>query len=209
MANGWGNNGNSDRLSFLIFQNHCRGWLSHEIKRHLLLGRKAMTNLDSMLKKQRPYFANKGPSGQNYGFSSSHLSMWELDYKESCVLKNWCFWTLVLKTLESPLQCKEIQPIHHKRNQSWIFIGRTDAEAETPILWPLDAKELTHWKRPWCWERLKAGEEGDDRGWNGWTASLTQWTWILSTPGVDDVQGSMACYSSWSCKESDTTQQLN
>ena len=87
------------------------------------------------IKKQRHYFADKGPSSQSYGFSSSHVGMWELDYKESWALKNWCFWTVVLeKILESPLDCTEIQPVHPKRNQSWIFIGRTDAEAETPIL---------------------------------------------------------------------------
>ena len=109
-----------------------------KLKRLLLLGRKAMTNLDSILK-SRHYFANKGPSSQDYGFSSSHVWMWELDYKESWVLRNWCFWTVVIqKTLASPLDCKEIQPVHPKENQSWIFIGRTDAEA--PILWPPDAK---------------------------------------------------------------------
>ena len=91
------------------------GDCSHEIKRHLLFGRKVMTNLDSIIKKQRHYFANKGPSGQGYGFSSGHVWMWELDYKESWVLKNWYFWTVVLeKTLESPLDCKEIQPVHLK-----------------------------------------------------------------------------------------------
>ena len=94
-----------------------------------------MTNLDSILKNQRHYFANKGPSSQNYGFSSSHVWIWQLGYKESWVLKNWCFWTLVLeKTFESPLNYKEIQPVHPKRNQSWVFIGRTDVEAETPVL---------------------------------------------------------------------------
>ena len=93
------------------------------------------------IKKQRHYFANKGPSSQSYGFSSDHVWMWELDYKESWAPKNWCFWTVVLeKTLESPMDCKEIQPGHPRGNQSWIFIGRTDAEAETPILWPPDAK---------------------------------------------------------------------
>ena len=87
------------------------------------------------------YFTNKGLSSQSYGFSSSHIWMWQLDYKESWVLKNWCFWTVVLeKTLESPLDCKEIQPVNPKGNQSWILIGRTDAEAETPILWPPDVK---------------------------------------------------------------------
>ena len=105
--------------------------------------------------------------------------MSELDYKENWAPKNWCFWTVVLeKTLESPLDCKEIQPVHRKGNQSWIFIGRTDAEAETPILWPPDAKKLTHLKRPWCWGRLKVGGEGHNRGWDGWMASPTQWTWV-------------------------------
>ena len=118
------------------------------------------------VKKQRHYFANKDPSSQSYGFSSSHVWMWELDYRESWVPKNWCFWTVVLeKVPESPLDCKEIQPVHPKGNQSWTFIGRTDAEAETPILWL--SEELTHLKRPWCWERLKAGGEGDDRKWDG------------------------------------------
>ena len=92
------------------------------------------------IKKQRHYFANKGPSSQNYGFSSSHVWKWDLDYKESWVLKNWCFWTVLKMTLESPLDCKEIQPANPKGNQSWIFTGRTDAEAETPILWLPDPK---------------------------------------------------------------------
>ena len=100
--------------------------------------------------------------------------MSELDYKESWALKNWCFWTVVLeKTLESPLDCKEIQLVHLKGDQSWVFIGRTDVEAETPILWPHDAKDWLI-----CWERLRAGGEGDDRGWDGWMASPTQWTWV-------------------------------
>ena len=116
------------------------GDCSHDIKRLLLLGRKVMTNLDSILK-SRYYFADKGPSSQGYDFSNSHVQMWELDYKESWAPKNWCFWTVVLgKTLESPLDCKEIQPVHPKGDQSWVFIGRTDPEAEVPILWPPDAK---------------------------------------------------------------------
>ena len=99
------------------------------------------TNLDSILKKQRHYFVNKGPSSQGYGVSSGHVWMWELDYKENWVPKNWCFWSVVLeKSLESPLDCKEIQPVHPKGDQSWIFIGRTDAEAETLVLWPPDVK---------------------------------------------------------------------
>ena len=98
------------------------------------------------IKKQRHYFVNKGLSSQGFGFSSGHVWMWELDYKKSWVQKNWCFWTVVLdKTLESPL---EIQPVHPKGDQSWVFIGRTDVEAETPILWPPDAKSLLVWKDP-------------------------------------------------------------
>ena len=101
------------------------------------------------IKKQRHYFANKGPSSQGYSFSSSHVCMWELDFKECWVLKNLCFWTVVLeKTLESPLDCKEIQPVHPKGKHSWIFIGRTDVEAETPILWPPDAKNCLILKYP-------------------------------------------------------------
>ena len=111
-----------------------------------LLG--SMTNLHSM-KKSRHYFANKSPSSQGYGFSSSHVRMWDMDYKESRAPKNWRFWTVVLeKTLESPLDCKEIQPVHPKANQSWIFIGRTDVEAEIPILWPPDAKSWLIGKDP-------------------------------------------------------------
>ena len=97
--------------------------------------------------------------------------------------KNWCFWTVVLeKTFESPLNSKEIQPVHPKGNQSWRFIGRTDAEAETPILWPPDAKNWLIGK-DWCWERLKAGGKGDGRGWDGWMASPTQWTWVWVNSG--------------------------
>ena len=124
------------------------GDCSHEIKRHLLLGRKVMTKLEH-IKKQRHYFASKGLSSQGYVFSSGHVWMWELDCEESWVLKNWCFWTVVLeKTLESPLDCKEIQPVHLKGDQSWVFIGRTDAEVETPILWPLHAKSWLIGKDP-------------------------------------------------------------
>ena len=123
------------------------GDCSHEIKRHLLLGRQAMTNLDSILKSRDIICQQR--SSQGYGFSSSHVWMWELDYKESLAPKNWYLWTVVLeKTLESPWDCKEIQLVNPKGNQSWIFIGRTDVEAETPILWLRDGEELTHWKRP-------------------------------------------------------------
>ena len=101
------------------------------------------------IKKQRHYFVHKGPSSQGYGFSSDHVWMWERDNKESWESKNWCFWTVVLeKILESPSACKEIQPVHAKGDQSWVFIGRTDVEAETPILWPPDAKSWFIWNDP-------------------------------------------------------------
>ena len=104
--------------------------------------------------------------------------MWELDCQESWVPRNWCFWTVVLeKTLESPLDCKEIQPVHPKGDQSWVFIGRTDAKAETPIRWPPHAKSWLIGK-DWRWEGWGAGGKGDDRGWDGWMASLTWWTWV-------------------------------
>ena len=140
--------------------------------RHLLLGRKVMTNLDSIFKSRR-YFVNKGPSSQGYGFSSSHVWMWELNYKESWMLKNWCFWIMMLeKTLEIPLDCREIQPVHSKRYQSWMVIGRTDVEAETPLLWPSGAKSWLIWKDPdagkdWRWKE-KGMTEDEMVGWYHW-----------------------------------------
>ena len=123
------------------------------------------------IKKQRHYCINKGPSSQSYSFSSSHVWMWELDYKENWALKNWCFWTVVLeKTLESPLGCKKIQPVHPKGDQSWIFIGRTDAKAETPILWPLDVKNWFTGKDPDAgkdWRQEEKGTTEDEMvGWH-------------------------------------------
>ena len=125
----------------------------------------------SHARSQRYYFVNKGPSSQGCGFSSSHVWMWELDYKESWVLKNWCFWTVVLeKTVESLLDCKEIQPVHPKGDQSWIFIGRTDAEPEAPILWPLDVKNWLIWKDPDTgkdWRQEEKGTTEDEMvGWH-------------------------------------------
>jgi len=131
--------------------------------------------------------------------------MWELDCKENWAPKNWCFWTMVLeKTLESPLDCKEIQSVYPKGNQSWIFIGRTDAEAaNTLATW---FEEPTHWKRPWCWEKLKVRGEGDDRGWDGWMASPTQWSWVwvnsgswwwTGRPGVLQSMGSQGVGHDW------------
>ena len=128
-----------DTFIFLGSKITADGDCSHKIKRRLLLGRKAMTNLDSIIKKQRHYVADKCPYSQSYGFSGGHVWMRELDHKESWALKNWYFQTVVLeKTLENPLGCKETKPVNPKGNQSWIFIGRTDAE--TLILWPPDMK---------------------------------------------------------------------
>ena len=135
-----------------------------------------MTNLDS-IKKQRHHFTDKGLYSQSYGFSSSHVQMWELDHKEGWVPKDWCFRIVVLeKMLESPLDCKDIKSVNPKENQLWIFIGRTDAGAS--MLWPLDEKSHLIGKDSWYWQRLRAeGEEGD-RGWDGCMVSLTQWTWV-------------------------------
>ena len=153
------------------------------------------------IKKQRHHFADKGPYSQNCGFSSSHVWMWELDHRESWALKNWCFRIVVLKkTLESPLDCKEIQPVNPKENQPWIFIGRTDAEAEVPILWPSDVKYQLIGKT------LMLGKiEGKMR--RGWQrmVSLTQWTWVWANSEDGEGQGSLACYSPWGSKESDMT----
>ena len=125
------------------------------------------------IKKQRHYFANKGPSSQSYGFSSSPEWMWDLDCKKCWMPKNWCFWAVMLeKTLESPLDCKEIQPVHPKGNQSWIFMGRTDAEAETLILWPPDVMNWLIWKDPDAgndWRQEEKGmTENEMVGWHHW-----------------------------------------
>ena len=149
------------------------GDCSHEIKRRLLPGRKVMTSLDSMLKSRDITLPTKVHLVKAMVFPVVVYGCESWTHKESWALKNWCFWTVVLeKILESSLDYKEIQPVHPTENQSWMFIGRTEAEAEfnTSAVW---CEELTHLKRPWCWERLKAGGEGDDRGWDGWMASLT------------------------------------
>ena len=162
------------------------------------------------IKKQRQYFANKVPSSQGYGFSSNHVWMWELDYKESWAPKNWCFWTVVLeKTLESPLDWKEIQPVHPQGNQSWMFIGKTDVEAETPILWPPDSKSWLIGKDPDAGKYRGQEEKGmTDDGMIGWHHWLNGhgFGWTL---GVGDGQGGLACCGSWGRKELDTTEQLN
>ena len=124
-------------------------------------GKKGYDQLRQHIKKQRHYFAKKGPSSQVYGFSIGHVWMWELDYKKNWAPKNWCFWTVVLeKTLESPLDWKEIQPVHPRGDQSWIFTGRTDAEAETPIIWPPYVKNWLIWKDPDAGKDWRQEEKG-------------------------------------------------
>ena len=162
------------------------------------------------IKKQRHYFANKGPYSQSYGFSSSRVWIWALDHKESWTLKNWCFWTVVLeKTLESPLDSKEIQPVHPEGDQSWIFIGRTDAKAETPVLWPPDGKNWLIWKdhdagKDWRQEE-KGTTEDEMVGWHQ-RPNGHEFEWTL---GVGDGQGSLVCCSPWGHRDSDTTERLN
>ena len=170
---------------------------SHEIKRRLLLGRKAMTNLDSVLKSRDSTLPIKGLHSQSYGFSSSHVWMWELDYKESWALKNWCFWNVVLeKTLESPLDCKEIQAVHPKGDQSYVFIGRTDAEAETPILWPPDAKNWLIGKDPDTGKDSRLEEKGmTEDEMVGWHHRLDGREFEQAL-GVGDGQGSLAVLQS-------------
>ena len=181
------------------------GDCSLEIKRRLLLGRKVMTNLVSILKSRDITLPTQVCIVKAMVFSSTDVWMWELDYKASWVLKNWCFWTVVLeKTLESPLDSKEIQTVHPKGNQSWIFIGKTDAEVETPILWPLDVKN-------WFEKILMLGKiEGRKRRGQQrrrWLEGITDS--MDETPGVGDREGGLAYCSPWGRKELDTTDQLN
>ena len=135
--------------------------------------------------------------------------MWELDQKEDWAPKNWCFSTVVLeKTLESPLDCKEIQPVNPKQNQFWTFIGRTGTGAEAPVLWPWDLKSWLIRKDPDA-GKLKLEGEGNDRGWDGWMASPTPWTWVEQALGDGEGQGNLVCCGPWGYIESDTTEQLN
>ena len=144
------------------------------------------------IKMQRCYFAYKGPSSQSYFFSSSHVYMWELDYKESWAPKNWYFWTVVLeKTLESPLDCKEIQPVHPKGNQFWVFIGRTDDESETPILWLPDAKSWLIWKDPDAgkdWGQEEKGTTEDE---------IVGWQYQLNGHELGDLWDMVKDWEAW------------
>ena len=174
----------------------AEGDCSHEIKRHLLLGKKSYDKPKQCIKKQRHYFTNKGLDSQSSGFPSGQVWMWELDHKEAWVPKNWCFWTVVLeKTLKSPLDFKEIQPVHPEGNQSWIFIGRIDAEAETPILWPPDAKNWITRKDPDSgkdWRLEEKGTTEDEMvGWHHWLNGH-EFEYAL---GGSKGQGGLSCCS--------------
>ena len=175
----------------------------------MLLGIKARQHRQH-IKMQRYYFADKVSSSQSYGLSSSHIHMWELDYKESWAPNNWCFWTVVLeKTLESPLDCKEIQPVHPKGDKSWIFIGRANAEAETPLLWPPDSKNWLIGKdldAEQDWRQEEQGTTEDEMVW--W------YHWLdghesEQTLGVGDGKGSLECCSPLGHKYLDVTELLN
>ena len=197
MANRWGNSRNSVRLYFggapksLQMVTAAMKWLSYD-------------QTTEHVRKQRHYFANKGLSSQSYGFSSNHVWMWELGYKESWALKNWCFWTVVLEeTLENLSDCKEIKPVNPIGNQSWIFTEETDAETEAPVLWPPDAKN---------WLIEKDPDAGKDWRWK--EKGLTEDEMVVChhqlnghefEQGVGDGQGSLTCCSPWGCQESDMT----
>ena len=184
MAIRWGNSGWLCLFVCLfLLQNHCRWWSQSWNLKMLTPWKESYDQPRQHIKKQRHYFINKGLSNQGYGFSSSPVWMWELDYKESWVPKNWCFWTVVLeKTFKSPLDSKANQPVHPKGDQSWVFIGRTDPEAETPILWPPDMKSWFIGKDPDAWKDWGQEEKGTTR-WDGWMASPTQWTWVWVNSG--------------------------
>ena len=184
------------------------GDCSHEIKT-LAPWKKSCDKPRKHIKNQRYYFADKGLSSQSYGFSSSHIWMWELDYKESWEPKNWCFWTVMLEeTLESPLDCKQIKPVHPKGNRSWKIHWKDwcwSWNSNTLATW---CEELTHWKRPWCWERVKVGGEGGDRGWDGWMHHQLNGHEFEWTPAAGNGQGGLACCGPWARKESDMTERL-
>ena len=167
MANRWGKSRSSDRFSFLELQNHCWPWLQSWNSKMLVPWKKSYDKPRQHIKKQRHHFVNRSLYSQSYGFSSSHVQMWELDHKEGWVLKNWCCWTVVL---EGPLDCKDIQPVNPKGNQPWILTGRTDTEAEAPILWPPDGKSRLTGKdsdagRDWGQEE-KGTTEDEMAGWH-------------------------------------------
>ena len=203
-SNRWRNNGNRQRLYFggskITTDDDC----SHEIERCLFLGRKAMINLDSIKNRVITLPTKVHIVRSMVDYISSHVQMWKLDHKEGWTPKNWCFQIVVLeKTLVSPLDSKEIRPVNPKENQPWIFIGKTDAEAETPILWPPDAKSWLIGIDPDAgkdWGQEEKGVTEDEVvGWHHWLDGHE----FEQAVGVGDRQGSLACYSPWGCNELD------
>ena len=208
-SNRWGNNDNSDRLYFPGLQNHCGWWLQPWNQKMFAPWKKSCNKPRQHVKKQRHYFANKDPSSQRCGFSSSHVWMWELDHKEGWMPKNWCFWTVTLeKTPESPLDSKEIKPVNPKRDQPQVFIGRTDAETEAPILWPSDENSWLTGKDTDAgkyWGLEKGATKDEMVGWHHWLNGHE----FEQTPGDGEGQVNLACCSPQGCKESDMTEQLD
>ena len=203
MGNRWGNSGNSVRLYLFIYffgsNVTADGDCSHEIKRRLFLWRKVMTKLDR-IEKQRHYFANKGPSSQGYVFSSSHVWLWELEYKD----EHWRIdafelwrWRRLLRVPWTARESKQsiLKEISPENSLEGLMLK---LKLQYLAIW---CKELTHWKRPWCWERLKVGGEEDDRGWDGWMASPTRWTWVWASSRSWWWTGKPGCCSPWGHKE--------
>ena len=188
---------------FVVSKITVHGDCGHEIRR-LASWQESYDRPRQCVEKQWHYSANKGPYSQGCGLPSGHVRLWKLDHKEGWVPKNWCLRTVVLeKTLEGPLGRNEIKPVNLKGNQPWILTGRTDAILVT---W---CEEQTHWKSPWCWERLRAEAETGVRGWDGWMASLMPWTWTWANFGRRWETGNLACCSPWGHKVSDTARWLN
>ena len=204
----WEIDGETIEKDFIFFGSKITadGDCSHESKRRLLLGRKAMTKIGSILKSRDITLPKNARCGQGYGFSTCYVWIWELDCEENWAPKNWCFWTVVLqKTLESPWDCKEIQPVHPKGDQSWVFMGRTDAEAETPVLWPPHTKSWLIGKDPDAgrsWGQETGTTEDEMFGWHHHLDSHG----FEYTLGVCDGQGGLTCCGSWGPQESDTTE---
>ena len=172
MANRWRESGSSGRFYFLGLQNHWRWWLKSWNQKALTPWKKSYDKPRKCIKKQKHYLAYKGLSSYSYGFSSSHVWMWELNHKEVWAPQNWCFWIVVLeKTLESPFHCKELKPVNPKGNQYWIFVGRTDVEAETPVfdhlMWRNNSLEKTDAGKDRWWEE-KGMTEDEKVGWHQW-----------------------------------------
>ena len=200
-------NGNSDRIYFLGLQNDCRLWLQPWNLKMFALWKKSYDKARQHIKKQRHHFADEGPSSQSYGFSRSHVHMWDLDHTESWAPKNWCFWTVVLKkTLEIPLDSKEIKWVNPKGNQPWIFIGNNGAEAEAPILWPPDVKNQLTGKYPDAgkdWgqeEKWVMTEDEMDGNINSMNRSLSKLQEIVKgtgKPGVLQSMGSQRVGHNW------------